>query len=129
MKIRTLLFFSALAGIAAPIGTGARPDAPAHNDGAHRSVPDAKGHLVKIDAKTDPVWLAKAKAEYPTDTCVVSQDKLGAEMGPSQDYIYREKEKPDRLVRFCCKDCRKDFNDDPAKYLGKIDEAAAGKSK
>jgi hypothetical protein len=36
---------------------------------------------------------------------------------------------PDRLVRFCCKDCLGDFTKDPAKYLKMIDDAAAAKSK
>jgi len=88
----------------------------------------AKGQLVKVDAKTDAAWLAKAKADYPTDVCVVSGDKLGGDMGLPQDYIYREEGKPDRLVRFCCKDCLKDFNEDTAKYLGLIDAAAAKKA-
>ena len=46
-------------------------------------------------------------------------------MGPGIDYTYKQDGKPDRLVRFCCKDCRKDFDKDPAKYLKLIDEAAA----
>ena len=33
--------------------------------------------------------------------------------------------KPDRLVRFCCESCIKDFDQEPAKYLKAIDEAAA----
>ena len=45
------------------------------------------------------------------------------------DYIYKEKGKPDRLVRFCCKMCIPKFEKDPAKYLKKLDEAAAAKAK
>ena len=73
-------------------------------------------------------WLAQAKAAYPLDTCVVSGDKLeGGDMGAPVDYVYKEPGKPDRLVRFCCKSCIKDFNKAPAKYLKKIDDAAAAK--
>jgi YHS domain-containing protein len=27
-----------------------------------------------------------------------------------------------REIKLCCKDCRKDFDKDPAKYLKKLDE-------
>lgn len=73
----------------------------------------------------DAAWLAKAKAEYPLKTCVVSDEEIGGSMGEGIDYVYKQDGKPDRLVRFCCKDCRKDFDKEPAKYLKLIDEAAA----
>ncbi len=87
----------------------------------------AKGQLVPVTQK-DAAWVAKAKADYPTDVCVVSGDKLGGDMGKPADFIYREEGKPDRLVSFCCKDCVKDFGKNPAKYLKELDEAAAKKS-
>jgi hypothetical protein len=87
-----------------------------------------KCQLVRVTDK-DAAWAAKATAEYPTDVCVVSEDKLGADMGKPQDFIYREEGKPDRLVRFCCKDCVEDFNKEPEKYLKAIDDAAAKKAK
>jgi hypothetical protein len=75
-------------------------------------------------------WLAKAKAAYPLDTCVVSEEKLeGGDMGAPVDFVYKQEGKPDRLVRFCCKNCIKKFNKEPAKYLKIIDAAAAGKAK
>ena len=59
---------------------------------------------------------------------MVSGDELKpGEMGPPIDYVYKQEGKPDRLVRFCCKNCIKDFKKDPAKYLQKIDDAAAKK--
>lgn len=71
-----------------------------------------------------------AKAAYPLTTCVVSGDKLEpSSMGGPVDYTYKQAGQPDRLVRFCCKDCVKDFEKEPAKYLKKIDEAAAAKAK
>ena len=82
------------------------------------------GQLVPVTEK-DAAWLAKAKAEYPTNMCMVSGDKLGADMGKPVDYIYRQEGKPDRLITFCCKDCVKDFNKNPAKYLKALDEATA----
>ncbi len=75
----------------------------------------------------DAGWLAQAKAEYPLKTCVVSEEEIGT-MGDGIEHVYRQAGKPDRLVRFCCKGCLKDFNKDPAKYLKVIDEAAAGKN-
>ncbi len=86
-------------------------------------------HATSVDSDASAA-AAKAKASYPLDTCVVSGDKLeGGDMGPPIDYVYKEGGKPDRLVRLCCKHCIKDFNKDPAAYLKKIDEAAAGKAK
>ncbi len=76
-------------------------------------------------AAPDAAWLAKAKAEYPLKTCVVSDEAIGGSMGEGIDYVFKQAGQPDRLVRFCCKDCLKDFTKDPAKYLKQIDEAAA----
>jgi hypothetical protein len=89
----------------------------AHND----------SHSDKSATPADPdaAWLARAKADYPLKTCVVSDEEIGGSMGTGIDYVYKQDGKPDRLVRFCCKDCRKDFEKDPAKYLKLIDEAAA----
>jgi len=47
-------------------------------------------------------------------TCPVSGDKLG-EMAPPYVFIYKGQE-----VKLCCKDCKKDFDKDPAKYMKKI---------
>jgi hypothetical protein len=57
----------------------------------------------------------KAKA-YKLDTCVVSDEKLG-EMGKPVVFVHEGQE-----IKLCCKDCRKDFDKDPAKYLKKLDE-------
>jgi hypothetical protein len=94
---------------------------------------DAKpgaGQVIAVDDKTDPSWLAGARAQYPIDTCVVSGESLELHsMSKRLDIIYREPGKPDRLVRFCCKGCVTDFKKDPAKYLRALDEAAAGKAR
>lgn len=71
-----------------------------------------------------PVRGEEAKNEdsktYPLTTCVVSGEKLG-EMGKPYVHKYEGRE-----VQFCCKNCLKDFNKDPKKYLKKLDDA--GKS-
>jgi hypothetical protein len=127
MKIRSLVSLFALVIGVATTGVLAAHEEHGKEKAADHSGHKMKGQLVKVDAKTDAAWLAKATAEYPTNICVVSNDKLGGDMGLPQDYIYRVEGKPDRLVRFCCKDCLKDFNEDSAKYLGLIDAAAAKK--
>lgn len=121
-NIRCLSFALALAGGAFAAGPAFARDG--HDAGAIAGGSGA-GQLVRPTDK-DAAWLAKAKTEYPLDTCPVSGDKLkGGDMGKPLDFIYRQAGKPDRLVRFCCKDCLKDFNKDPAKYLKQIDDAAA----
>ena len=58
-------------------------------------------------------------------SCPVSDEKLG-EMGKPFVFEYKGRE-----VKLCCKDCKKDFDKDPAKYMKKIEEAdkAAAKDK
>lgn len=73
---------------------------------------DPADYLAKIDAAV----IEAQKVDYPMDTCVVSGEKLGGEMGQPIDYVIGN-----RLVRFCCKGCVKMFEKNPAKYLAKID--------
>ena len=49
--------------------------------------------------------------------CPVSGDKLG-EMGKPFVFEYKGRE-----VKLCCKDCKADFDKEPAKYMKKIEEA------
>ncbi|MEI8038509.1 MAG: hypothetical protein WCJ14_08970 [Verrucomicrobiota bacterium] len=55
-------------------------------------------------------------------TCLISGEKLG-EMGKAYVFVYQGQE-----VKLCCKKCLKEFDKDPAKYLAKINEAAAKES-
>lgn len=75
----------------------------------------------KFMAKLDAAVVDKQKPSYPLDACVVSGDKLGGEMGEPFDSVFNQ-----RLVRFCCKGCLKDFQKDPWKYMAKIDAAGHG---
>jgi YHS domain-containing protein len=50
-------------------------------------------------------------------TCPVSGDKLGAMDKP---FVFEYK---GREVKLCCKDCKKDFDKDPAKFMKKIEAA------
>jgi len=51
---------------------------------------------------------------YPLDYCVVSSEKLGS-MGQPVVFIFENQE-----IKLCCKECRKDFDADPKKFLEKI---------
>lgn len=51
---------------------------------------------------------------YPRDTCIVTGDKF--DHGKPIVRVVNGQE-----VKLCCKDCLKDFDKDPAKYLTKLD--------
>lgn len=51
---------------------------------------------------------AKKVKPYPKDTCLVSGEKLGADSGA---IVYKGQE-----VKFCCKDCVKEFRKNPEKH-------------
>jgi len=114
--------------VAAIIGAVASAGvARAHDDHKDPQASQPAGQLVPVSEK-DAAWVAKQKADHPTTMCVVSDEKLGGSMGDPVDYIYRVAGKPDRLVTLCCKDCVKDFNKDPERYLKLLDSAPAKKS-
>lgn len=70
--------------------------------------------------KLDTAYMASQRKGYPLSTCVVmGGDPLG------DDAI--EILHGNRLVRFCCKKCIKEFRASPEKYLAKLDEAAKQK--
>ncbi len=74
--------------------------------------------LVRADGTNSPGSPAKAAVKpYPLKYCLVSGDKIG-EMGKPVTTNYMGQE-----IKFCCKDCVKDFQKDPAKFLKKLAEA------
>ncbi|MGE5609182.1 MAG: YHS domain-containing protein [Bacillota bacterium] len=85
----------------------------ASKQNAERFQADPKAYLGKVDQQ----MIEQQKPLYPLATCVVSDEKLDG-MGGGVDVIYKN-----RLVRFCCADCQKEFQKDPAKYVKKIDDA------
>jgi hypothetical protein len=72
------------------------------------------------DAKPDQVPAKKAvKAKpYPLKTCIVTDEKLGGDMGEPYVFVYQGRE-----IKMCCKNCRKDFDKAPAKYIKKLEAA------
>jgi hypothetical protein len=93
--------------------------------GKESSAPAEDG-LIAVTAK-DETWVKQAKAAYPLSECVVSGEQLGSAPDEMYDFIYRQKGKPDRLISFCCEGCSKDFTIEPARFMAKLDEAAAAK--
>src|ERR1051325_5384784 len=67
------------------------------------------------DKKSDDSARSKS---YPLKTCVVSDEKLGGDMGDPYVFVHEGRE-----VKLCCKSCLKDFKKDTAKYIKKIEEA------
>lgn len=117
---RKLPFLIALV-VTAGLPHALRADEHAHSHGHHSA-------QTKDTAKPDAAWLEKARADYPLTTCVVSDEQLGGDMGEPFDFVYEQPGQAPRLVRFCCKSCKKDFLQEPVKYLKAIDDAAAAKA-
>jgi hypothetical protein len=69
------------------------------------------------EKKADPPKKSAKVKPYPLKTCVVSDEKLG-EMGDPYVFTYQGRE-----MKMCCKDCRKEFDKDPAKFMKKLDAA------
>ena len=69
-------------------------------------------------AKADTSTNAPVKPDKLA-TCPVSGEKLDS-MGKPYVFTYQGQE-----VKLCCSGCKKDFDKDPAKYLKKIQDAAA----
>ncbi len=86
---------------------------------------DFKKDPKKFEAKLDAAEKqAKKDHPYPLNTCVVSGEKLGGDMGEPVVFVADGRE-----VKLCCRDCLKDFNKDRAKYMKKIVDAEKVKTK
>jgi YHS domain-containing protein len=87
-----------------------------------KSLDAFKADPAKYLPKVDEQMIQQQLPFYPLDTCMVSGDKLGGDMGKPVDLIYKN-----RLVRFCCTDCVKDFQKDPDKFIAKLNDAVIAK--
>jgi hypothetical protein len=87
----------------------------------------AQANDKKAAPQTETEVIAKARAEYPMKTCLVSDEPLGS-MGDAVAHVHRVAGKPDRVIFVCCEGCIDDFKADPAKFLKKVDEAAKNKA-
>jgi YHS domain-containing protein len=73
--------------------------------------------------RADDTPPAKLKP-YILKTCIVSDEKLDGDMGKPFVYEYKGRE-----IKFCCKDCLKDFNKNPDKFIKKLEKAEAKAAK
>jgi len=89
-----------------------------------KCVPEFEKNPAGYIAKLDSAIVEQQMPYYPLSTCVVSNEKLGGEMGKPVNKVYNN-----RLVRFCCNMCPKDFEKDPQKYLSKLDSAVIAQQK
>ena len=74
---------------------------------------DPAKYIEKIDAEIVKQHLAN----YPLDTCVVTDEELGS-MGDAMPVVVNN-----RLFALCCMGCKKKLSADPAKYFNKLDAA------
>jgi len=66
------------------------------------------------DGTAKPTASAGPAKAYPLDVCVVSGEKLGS-MGKPVEFEYQGQQ-----IKLCCKNCKPDFDKEPAKYIGKL---------
>jgi len=72
-----------------------------------------------LEKKDSSAGAGSAADGYPLQTCVVSGEPLDSMGGPVA-ITYEG-----QAVKFCCSGCEGDFRAEPAKFLAKIDAAAA----
>ena len=72
-----------------------------------------KSDSAAASAAAAPATAAGVKP-YPLTVCPVSDEKLGS-MGDPVVFVHAGQE-----IKLCCKNCRKDFDAAPAKYLAKL---------
>lgn len=68
-------------------------------------------------------YIAKQKADYPSETCAVTDEPLGS-MGEPLDYLWGT-----RLYRLCCGGCKKGVQKNADKLWEKLTAARAAKAK
>jgi len=68
----------------------------------------------KYWAKQDAAVIAALKPTYKLDTCPVSGEKLGAQGEPVDMVV------ANRLIRLCCKECKRSVKDNAAAVLAKV---------
>jgi|SRR5688572_22506332 len=85
----------------------------------------AAGLILTFVAGPFAALAADKKAKpYPLDKCIVSDEKLGGEMGEPFVFVHEGQE-----IKLCCKPCQKDFKKDPAKFLKKLPKSGKSAAK
>lgn len=78
---------------------------------------DPKKHLATLDKAV----VEQQGKDYALKTCPVSKEEFGGDMGEPVDLVIAG-----RLVRLCCKACKKEVEKDPAKFVTIVDAAQRG---
>jgi hypothetical protein len=78
---------------------------------------DPKKHLAALDEAV----IAAQGEHYPLARCPVSGEAFGGEMGEPVDMVVAG-----RLIRLCCKGCKEDLEENPAKFIAMVDAAQKG---
>ena len=68
-----------------------------------------------VMAARDSALIATQLASYPTDVCVVTEDKIEA-LGTPTNFLWGT-----RLIRLCCKTCEQQFRETPGDFLAALD--------
>ncbi len=90
-------------------------DHAAHDEGTAPAGDDAhKG--MDMGMTLTPVT---PSADYPLDTCIVSGEELGGDMGDVIAYEVGGQE-----IQLCCEGCVDEFKESPEKFLAKIKAAS-----
>lgn len=76
--------------------------------------------LINLTACTSEQQETVEAIPYPLDTCLVSDEKIG-EDPDMEPYTFVHE---DQEVKLCCKGCLKSFNQEPEKYLAKLQPPA-----
>ena len=98
MKTQKLLLTAALfAGLTASVTLRADEKKHDHHDPAGASAKDEKAK------------------PYPLDFCLVSDEKFATSDMKPFELVHEG-----QTIKFCCKNCVKDFKKDPKKYLTKL---------
>lgn len=72
----------------------------------------------EASAETSTVTSSDTKP-YPLKVCIVSGEDLGS-MGDAVSVVHEG-----RTIKFCCDKCVPKFNEDPSKYLSKLEAKPA----
>lgn len=80
-----------------------------------RCVSRFKKNSEKYLAELDQAVIKAQKADYQFQTCVVSGDEFGGDMGEPIEMVVGN-----RFLKLCCKGCIKMFEKNPAKFLAKF---------
>lgn len=111
----------------APLGD--KPVIYVHEGRELRFANDANVEAFKKDPapalkKVDEQIIDQQSKTYPLDTCPISKDKLGGDMGEPVKLVYRN-----RLIEVCCSGCTKKALQTGAEILPKLDAAVIEKQK